>query len=167
MTAVDIGILTVIAISAIIGLVRGLVREVLSLVVWLGACVVALGFAGEVANRLEAYFTDAAARFAAAFALLFLGTLIAGAILQWGIGKLITSSGLSGMDRVLGFGFGGARGAVLVIVAMVMLRPFSGSETWWHASTMINALEPYESRVLQLFDTTAATVRDLTAARSN
>ncbi len=161
MNGIDIAIMVLIVVSAAIGLVRGFVREVLSLAVWLAAFVVALAMSGRFAELLLPYVADDKARFVSAFALLFVGTLVAGSIAQWLIGKLVSSTGLTGMDRMLGLLFGGLRGAVLVIVAIVMLRPFSGGESWWRGSTMIGALGPYESYVIELFDTTSRVVRSL------
>ncbi len=161
MTGVDIAIVVVIAISATIGLVRGFMREVLSLAVWIAAFVMALGFSSRLAEVLVPYITDPSARFVAAFALVFVGTLVVGAVIQWLVGKLVTSTGMTGMDRTLGLLFGGLRGAVLIVVAIVMLRPFSGNEGWWHTSKMIGALGRYDAHVVELFDTTSRAVRSM------
>ncbi|NJN52029.1 MAG: CvpA family protein [Gammaproteobacteria bacterium] len=131
MNGIDIGILVVIGISAAMGLVRGLMREVLSLAAWIAAFVMALALSGRLQVQFESYISDPSARFVAAFALIFIVTLILGGLVQWLVGKLVSSTGLTGMDRTLGLLFGGLRGAVLIIVVIVMLRPFSGTEPWW------------------------------------
>jgi len=159
---IDIVILGVLGISAIIGLVRGLVREVLSLAVWLGAFILAMAFSGPLAQVLEPYIEHASARFFVGFAGIFVGVLVAGGFAQWLTRRLIETSGLSGMDRTLGLVFGGLRGAIVCIVSLMMLRPYAGEEAWWRASVMIEALAPFESVVLGAFDETAAVVSGLT-----
>jgi membrane protein required for colicin V production len=159
LSAVDIALLVAIGMSAFVGLLRGVVREVLSLVVWTASAVVAFAWSARLATRLSPYIEHADARLVAAFALLFLGVLLAGGILSWLIGKVIETSGLSGVDRLLGVVFGALRGGVLCIVAIVMLRPFAAETPWWRSSLVIERLQPFEAFVLDLFDETAAFLR--------
>lgn len=158
-TAVDLVLLIAIGVSAVVGLVRGLIREVLSLVVWTGAALIAFAYAGRVATRLEPWLGQEDVRTVAAFAILFFGVLIAGGLFSWLAAKAIASSGLSFVDRLLGFAFGGLRGGVLCIAAIVMLRPFVSDSAGWRSSRVIERLEPFEALVLQLFDDTAGFVR--------
>jgi membrane protein required for colicin V production len=162
MTVLDVSLLVAIVVSGLIGLWRGLVREVLSLVVWVAAAVLALALAPRVADLLAPHLAHEQARFATSIALVFLGTVVAGGIATWLIVKLVDTSGLTALDRTLGLAFGVARGAVLCIVAMIMLRPFAGDAPWWQSSVVIANLEPFESLVLELFDETAALVRGFT-----
>jgi len=157
-----VAILVILSVSAIIGLARGLVREVLSLAVWLAAFVLAMAFSGQLAESLHPHIENPSARFVVSFAGIFVGVLVTGGFLQWITRRLIETSGLSGMDRTLGFLFGGLRGAILCIVSLMLLRPYAGDETWWQASVMIGALAPFESVVLEAFDETAAVVSGLT-----
>jgi membrane protein required for colicin V production len=158
LTGVDVAMLVVVTVSAVLGLWRGLVREVLSLVAWIAAAVLALALAPRVGALLASHIEQENARFVASFALVFFGTLLAGGLITWLVGKLVDTSGLAGLDRPLGFAFGGLRGAVLCIVAMVMLRPFAAETAWWRSSVVIDQLEPYESLVVELFDETADVV---------
>jgi membrane protein required for colicin V production len=103
LTAADIAIVALVLLSSVIGLVRGLVREVLSLVVWVLAFLVAVGFADSLATRFAGILEPDSARLAVAFVTLFVGILIVGGLIQWGLGKLIEGTGLSGTDRLLGF----------------------------------------------------------------
>jgi membrane protein required for colicin V production len=160
----DIAILVVIGVSAIIGLTRGLIREVLSLAIWLAAYVVAIGFSPRVDDALAPHLHNAPARAVASFALLFIGALVVGGLVQWVVGRLIRLSGLSGLDRLLGFVFGGARGFVIAIAALVMLRPYAAEEGWWHTSTMVGVLQPFESLARGLFDQVVAIVRGFSQA---
>ena len=83
MAPLDIVIIVVILLSAAIGLVRGLVKEVLSLVAWALSFVVALVFASEVGQMLPAQWGSDAMRATIAFILIFVAVLIASGIVQW------------------------------------------------------------------------------------
>lgn len=138
MNWVDYTIVGIVGLSAVISLIRGFVREVLSLVVWVLSFWVAWTFFRDVAERLTPWISLPSARLAVAFALLFLITLIVGGILNFLIGKLVDSTGLSGTDRLLGVVFGLVRGAVLVAVLVFLagLTPLP-SDTWWQESQLI------------------------------
>jgi len=160
----DVAILAVVGVSALIGLTRGLVREVLSLAIWLASYVIAVGFSTRLDDALAPHLHNAPARAVASFALLFIGSLLIGGLIQWLVGKLIELSGLTGLDRLLGFVFGGARGFVIAIAALVMLKPYAAEESWWHGSTMVGVLAPFESLARSVFDQATAIVRGLTQA---
>jgi membrane protein required for colicin V production len=116
----DILILGVLVISSLVGLARGLVREVLSLVAWGLAIWVGITFSGLVADYLETSIPSPTARSAAAFGILFLVTLLIAGMVGSMLTNLLQVTGLSGIDRVAGLLFGLARG-ILVITALVML----------------------------------------------
>ncbi|MEZ5550446.1 MAG: CvpA family protein [Pseudomonadales bacterium] len=151
MAAADIVILIVVLLSAVIGLVRGLFREVLSLGTWLAAFLLALFFAPDAAELLSGQITDHSVRLIAAFFIIFLLTLIVGGIVQWLVKQLITTTGLTGTDRFLGFLFGSARGVLVCIVALIAARPFVEESDWWRASRIAPELLAFEQDVLKLF----------------
>ena len=110
MSPVDIVILIILAISTLIGVFRGFIREVLSLASWIVALYVAWLFAAQGAAYLEPHISQPALRVAAAFAGIFVIMLIAASILSYLLYRLLYISGISGMDRSLGAVFGIARG---------------------------------------------------------
>ena len=144
----DIVILIVVLLSALIGLARGLISEVLSLASWALAFILALYLAPWVGERLSAELANA--RLVIGFAIVFVTVLIAGALVQWLVRKLVESSGLTGTDRFLGFLFGSARGVLVCIVALIALRPFAEETDWWQASVIRPELAAFEEDVLQL-----------------
>ena len=146
----DIIMLIVILLSALIGLARGLIKEVLSLASWALAFILALYFAPLVGNWLSADLANA--RLVIGFAVVFVAVLIIGAIVQWLVSKLVESTGLTGTDRFLGFLFGSARGVLVCIVALIALRPFAEDTDWWHASSIRPELAAFEEDVVQLMD---------------
>lgn len=161
MTGADIAIVVLVVLSAVIGLVRGLVREVLSLVVWVAAFLIAVGFADDLAGRFAGFLEPDSARLAVAFVTLFVSTLVVGALVQWALGKLIETTGLSGTDRLLGFLFGSVRGVLVCIVAIIALRPFFEDAPWWVESRLIPHLAAFESDVLSFLDSAADAVSGL------
>jgi membrane protein required for colicin V production len=146
----DIVLLILILVSALIGLVRGLMREVLSLASWFAAFMLALYFAPAVAEYLVSYFADEAIRLGASFVAIFVVTLIGGGIVQWLLRKLVETSGLSGTDRFLGFLFGSVRGVLVCIIALVAIRPFVETSNWWQQSQLTPELLAFEQDVLEL-----------------
>ena len=137
-TWVDWAIIAIIAISSLISLKRGFVKEALSLLIWIVAGAVAWMFGGSLAQYLESYIQMPSARVIAGCAILFVVTLLVGAMLNFLIGELIRVTGLSGTDRFLGMAFGAARGGLLVVVAvgLLSLGPVQ-QDPWWQESRLI------------------------------
>lgn len=154
--AADIVILSLIMLSAVIGLFRGLVKELVSLAVWICAIVGATVLASPLADHLTAIEASRAIRVAVAFAVVFFGVLIAGGLLQWSLAKLIQSTGLGGTDRFLGFVFGALRGGLVVVGALIMMRPFAEMSDWWEESLLRPELLVFEDDILELFWATEA-----------
>ncbi len=138
MSFVDLFVAGVIALSVVIGLFRGLVREAVSLATWVAAVWIALGYAAPLAARLPFQLGSATVQGAVAGLLLFMAVLLAGGILNYLIGGLVDGSGLSGVDRLLGAVFGVARG-VLVVSLMVLLATLTNMphEDWWQQSVTL------------------------------
>ena len=137
-TAVDYVIFTVIAASAVISLIRGFVREALSLAGWLLAFWVALSFARDLSLLLERYISAPSAQLAIAFFVLFFVTLLLTGLVNFLAGQLVDKTGLSGTDRTLGVVFGAARGAVIVAI-LVLLAGFTAlpQDLWWSHSRVL------------------------------
>jgi len=138
MNWVDVAILIIISLSAIISLFRGFVREAVSLASWILAFWVSISFSDKLVPMLEGLISSQTIRLTAAFAVLFLVTLLVGALINYIIGQLVQKTGMGGTDRVLGILFGIGRGLLLVAI-LVMLGgiPQLSHETWWQESMFI------------------------------
>jgi membrane protein required for colicin V production len=121
--------------SLVLGALRGLVYELLSLVSWIAAFILAQWFAPEVAQKLPMTGAGEAVRYAAGFAVVFVAAVFAGGLLAMLAKKLFAAVGLQPVDRALGAAFGLVRGAVLILAATVVIgmTPLKSSE-WWRES---------------------------------
>ncbi|MGV8918585.1 MAG: CvpA family protein [Pseudomonas sp.] len=137
-TPVDWAIIAIIAISALISLKRGFVKEALSLLIWIVAGAIAWLFGGSLAQYLVPYIETPSARVIAGCTILFVATLLVGAMVNYLIGELIRVTGLGGTDRFLGMVFGAARGGLLVVIAvgLLSLGPVQ-QDQWWQQSKLM------------------------------
>ena len=139
MSWVDLIIIAIIVISALISLVRGFVKESISLASWLFAGFIAFIYFTPLADLLEPYIESPTVRTGSSFAILFVSSLIVGAIINFMVSQLVSKTGLSGTDKSLGVVFGTARGLLIVIIVLALLAELTPmpSEPWWQESTMI------------------------------
>lgn len=142
MTLVDYAIIGIIALSALISLWRGFVREAFSLAIWVFALWVASSFFRDAALRLAPWVDTPSVRLGLAFVLLMMVTLVVGGLVNYLLIRLVDKTGLSGTDRLFGMVFGVARGVVLVaaLVLLAGLTPFP-EDPWWQASSLLPYLQ--------------------------
>ncbi|HSC68209.1 MAG TPA: CvpA family protein [Cellvibrio sp.] len=135
----DWAIIGIFSLSCLIGLIRGFVREALSLVIWVAAVLVAKVFGGQLEILLVDQIESPSVRIMTAYAVLFIATLLLGAMLSYLIGALVRATGLSGTDRLLGMVFGAARAFIIVMALLILLPGFIpvDGEGWWKQSQLI------------------------------
>ncbi len=119
--AIDWIIIAILLISTLISIWRGFVREALSLVTWIAAIIISRLFASQVSTLLIDYIDMPSMRLGAAYALLFAGTLIVGALVNNLIAEVVKMTGLGGTDKFFGMFFGFARGGVVILVVVAGL----------------------------------------------
>ena len=123
--------------SMLLGDWRGLVYEILSLLGWVVAFMVARTWAQAVALWLPLDGWDMQLRYAAAFVLLIVGSLFAWGVISWLSKQLIEAVGLRPVDRTLGALFGVLRGGLLLLVlALVIQYTPMNKALWWQESTL-------------------------------
>jgi len=139
---VDFSIIAIVGVSSLVSLFRGLVREAISLFGWVAAFWVASTFMEPVAGALAGYVEAPALRGPAGFVVLFVGVLLAVALVNVFAGYLVDKTGLGGTDRVLGMIFGAARGALLV-AGLVLLAGVTSlpQDPWWRESVFLRHFE--------------------------
>ena len=133
----DIAIVAVIALSGLFGLWRGFIREVFSLVTWVAALIIGRMYSSALAPQLIGVFEGETTRYVAAFTLLFVATIVVGALITHVLSKLMTLSGLKFTDRLLGGGFGVARGGIIVMLLIFVLSGLFGDTLSWQESQLI------------------------------
>jgi|TARA_R100001132_G_C3242484_1_gene72697 membrane protein required for colicin V production len=137
---VDWAILGILSVSAIISLIRGFVKEALSLAFWAVAFVVSMTFHSQMMQLLEGAIERVYLRELVAYISLFAGTLLVGAMTTYLLSEFVKKTGLGGTDRLLGMIFGAARG-VIVVVALLVIAPKLltdiDQDAWWQESRLI------------------------------
>ena len=122
LTAVDWVIIVVLAVSTLLSLWRGFVREALSLAGWVAAFLIANLFVDQMASVLAGTIDNITGRYVASYAILFVATLIIATFVTYLAGQLIRATGLTVLDRLLGTVFGFARGIIIILVIVFVLR---------------------------------------------
>ncbi|HEY8096768.1 MAG TPA: CvpA family protein [Methylobacter sp.] len=120
MTSFDYAVLAIVGLSILLSMMRGFVREILSLASWVAAFFVAKLYTLELAPLLPQEIPSESLRLLAAFLILFLATLLVSSLLAIALAQIFKNLGLSWVDRFLGAFFGLARGIVIIGV-LVML----------------------------------------------
>lgn len=150
MQALDWVFVAVLAGSMVVGAWRGLVFEVLSLVSWVVAFVLAQWLAPDAAQWLPMSGATEVVRYAAGFVLVFVAAIFVGSLVAFLVKKLVTAVGLRPADRLLGAGFGMVRGMVvlLAVTVVVGMTPLH-TAIWWQgaagpqvATVVLQTLKP-------------------------
>lgn len=142
-SAFDIVLLGVLLVSGLLGLWRGFIAEVMSLATWVLAFWASFAFGEAMSLRLASWIDSEAARGAAGYVGVFIAVLLVGGLLTWLLTRFVKGTGLSGTDRLLGFGFGVLRGAAVCVVGVLIMGltplPQRGD---WTQSSLIGVLQP-------------------------
>ncbi len=137
-TVLDWVIIAIVIVSTLISIKRGFFKEAFSLVTWLAAFAIGFLFADTLATYLVSLSESPSVRKMIAMAILFVMTLIAGGLIRLLVEQLISFTGLSGTDRLLGMVFGALRGLLVVIVVFMLAKKILPieQESWWQASQL-------------------------------
>lgn len=120
MTIFDYLVLFVLICSIVISTLRGLVKEILSLLSWVVAFVVANAYGESLAELLPNMLPGSTTRLIVGFIALFIGVRILMGLLTMALNEVVKATGLTLVDRGLGGLFGLARGLVIVLAAVLL-----------------------------------------------
>ena len=135
---IDITIIVIILITALIGFMRGFVWMAIFLATWTAAILLAYTYKEQVASMLPVKLDSEAMQIGLAFLLIFIATLIAGAIINYLFSKAVSAIGLGTFDRILGMGLGIVLGALgVTLVTMLLSFTELPSQDAWSKSKLI------------------------------
>jgi membrane protein required for colicin V production len=150
MAATDWILIAALSASMLLGALRGLVYEVLSVMGWIAAFLLAQWFSPDVAEKLPMQNSGEALRYAAAFVLVFVASVFLAGLISALMKKIISVVGLRPVDRMMGAIFGLFRGLILLLALSVVVHmtPLQESD-WWLESqggpmlmTLLKGLRP-------------------------
>ena len=156
MVWVDVLIVAILGISSMLGVWRGMVRELLSLLFLVLALVIAQSYGTELSEMLVSVIANGAVRYFVSVCCLFVVVLLCGALVIFVSQKFLVLTGLMIIDRGLGVLFGLARGALIVLILTFVARPFVSGSDMWTASIFL----PYVDSLSQLIFTQYAEALD-------
>lgn len=141
--ALDVVLLGLLLVSALLGLLRGLFREAVSLAAWLGGAWAAARHGHLLAPVVARFLAGDGLQLWAARGIIVIVLVFAGAIISRLLAGFVRNLGLGGADRVTGVLFGLARGVLLAGLAVIVLR-MSGfdCEPWCQESKLLPYVLP-------------------------
>ena len=142
MTWIDIAAIVVVVLSLLLGVMRGLVREIFSLTAWVLAAVIAAVYGPWVAKYVPPLIPGPLFATVAGFLIVFVVVLIAAGIIGLLLTRIIRAAGLGAGDRFLGGVFGVLRGVIIMAIAVMIagLTPLT-QEGVWKSSVVVPPLE--------------------------
>lgn len=148
----DTVVLFILFLFSLLGIIRGFVKELLSVFSWILCIVVAYMYYGSLAIYVQAYLPGDFLPFIVAFVIIFAtGLLIMSIISKW-LSKIVKESPLDGLDRLLGCLFGLTKG-IIMIVFVTFIFDFTGFQgDWWIKSktkTGYHLLESYKNIIIE------------------
>lgn len=148
MNTVDFIIIAVLGLSVMVGLLRGFISEVWALFCWICAGWLAWYCGPFVEARLPQDWATPGVRLVAAYVACFVLVIIVGAIIGYLLRRMVSGSGLSGTDRLLGLVFGLVRGVAVIVLIVLMLgfTPFH-RDAWWQESRLLPTFEGVADQV--------------------
>lgn len=139
MSGFDIVIAGIFVISMVVGIMRGLIKEALSIISWIGAIWLAITFKVTAGDWFAQFVNIPNATFRSwlGFALVFVVTLFTFAVVNYLITKLLVRGPIKATDRLLGVLFGGVRAGLIVVALIIVVRGLGMSDAdWWNESTL-------------------------------
>ncbi len=174
MAGFDALVLIIVGVAAIGGFLRGLVQEVLSLAAWVLAAFSIYYLHTPLTEQLGEFYDAQPATSILAFALLLLIPYAAMKLIANNAGEASRNSILGPIDRVLGFGFGAVKGALISVFAFSVLVlgfdtvwGYQGRPTWITEARTYQAADAFSRQLVGLIDQRRAALRGEEEARAS
>ena len=151
MTIFDYLVLLVLLCSIVISTMRGLIKEVLSLLSWVASLFVANAYGAELAALLPAAIPGSTLRLIVGFVALFIGTRLLMGLLTLAVDAVVNASGLTVVDRGLGSLFGLGRGIVIVLAVALLCGMTSIPQQPFWSKALLRPLVESTARTVQPF----------------
>ncbi len=142
-TILDLVLLAVMLISGLLAMIRGFMREILSIASWGIAALATLYSFQKLLPFAKNYINNDTIAAAAVIGGVFIGTLIVISLITTRISDMVLDSRIGALDRTLGFLFGLARGLLIVVVAFLFftwLVPDKQRPDWVTAAKSLTVL---------------------------
>ncbi|MCK5895154.1 MAG: CvpA family protein [Cocleimonas sp.] len=138
----DIGIVVIILLTALVGMIQGFVWMTIFLVTWVAAIFLSVTYSAELAKNLPFDLSNELIQTGLAALLIFLGVLLAGALVNFLFGKAIHAIGIGVVDRIFGSALGVALGALILSLLTILagMTPLPDNPLW-KTSTLVPQLE--------------------------
>jgi membrane protein required for colicin V production len=145
MTSLDWAIVAILAVSCLLGIWRGLMREVFSVAGWIAAVVLSLRYAVPLGATLPGDISWPVLRTSIAVTGIVVACLFCAALLGWMVQKFIAAARLSGTDRMLGAVFGLLRGVLIIFAAVYFgSRTALAQQPAWRNALLV---QPFDAGV--------------------
>ena len=142
LNVIDLIALTTIIISAAIGVSRGIIKEVMSLIIWIASIFCMLKY-GKVFATFSENIGNSSLKIAIGYILAFSSVMVVGNFISWVTTKILDFSGLGIINRLLGSIFGILRGALLIAIVILIGKKLDYQNTQsWKESIVIEKSEP-------------------------
>ncbi len=152
---VDWVIIGIFILSVIMGTVRGMVKELLSLLIWGLAAYIIINYSEAFVQRLpflaEYSLTPGIKTIIAGIILLII-TILSGGVIRYIVDNLVEFSGLEGTDKTLGAIFGLLRGFVIIMIIVTLVpNIFSVADAkWWKQSSLLPYFETFKQDAIAI-----------------
>jgi membrane protein required for colicin V production len=143
-TLLDIIVLSVMLLSGLLAMIRGFMREILSIAAWATAAIATLYAFPRLLPQAKAYFNNDTIAAIAVIAGVFIGTLVVATIITSKVSDMVLDSRIGALDRTLGFLFGLGRGLLIVVVAFLFfawLVPDKQQPDWVRTAKSLSVLQ--------------------------
>lgn len=153
----DIGIMLVIVLSMLSGVFRGFIKELVAIGVWIAAFWFAIHYVHNLDPYVSPYIQDPSIRLVAEYIIILISFIVLGSIVNLILGLVLTTTGLGGIDRLLGAGFGFLKGVLIISLILLGLKMtpfpfqkyFGDSKMTVQFNPVVSWLEGYVPTVIQ------------------